>query len=139
MMLMELYNVETDVDEITYPEPEEDSEHLILDEHDEWVRNTENYPMAPPFTGVSGFLEEIPNNAQPIDFYRLFMTDRLIKKFKSETNRYAATACATARRRNPNLSRRSFFNMWKTVTESEIWKFLCICIHMGLIKKNKDK
>ena len=29
----------------------------------------------------------------------------------------------------------SFFRAWKTVTESDIWKFLAVCIHLGLVHK----
>ena len=131
------YDQDTDVDpEPEAEEEEDDIEHsLLLDDEDTWVRNLDNYPISPPFIGNSGFLVDMAADASPIDFYRLFMTNAVIKKMKSETNRYAATTCAAARRRNPNLSRRSYFNKWKTVTEGDIYKFLAIAIHMGLVQK----
>ena len=63
------------------------------------------------------------------------MSDSVIKTMKAETNRYAASSCRSAKQRNPNLSSRSFFNMWSTVSENEIRKFIAILIHMGLVKK----
>ena len=133
--LTDAYGQETDVDLDPEPEEEIEIEHLLLDDDDTWVRNLNNYPISPPFTGTPGFQVQMEADAAPIDFFRLFITDAIIKKIKSETNRYAATTCAAARRRNANLSRRSFFNMWKTVTEGDILKFLAIAIHMGLVQK----
>ena len=101
----------------------------------DWVRNTENFPMAPPFTGQSGFQVDMPVDATPLQFYQLFITDRMIKAFKAETNRYAASVCREAQRRNPNLSPRSFFRKWKTVTEGDMMVFIAILIHMGVVDK----
>ena len=115
--------------------PDDDQDRLLFDEPLEWTRDLDNYPISPPFTGPSGFQIDHPPNATALWFYQLFMTGALIKKMKTETNRYAAAACRQALRRNPNLSRRSFFRAWKTVTESDIWKFLAVCIHMGLVHK----
>ena len=85
------------------------TDHLLFDEPLEWVRDLDNYPVSPPFTGQSGFQINIPTTATALWFNKLFMTNTLIKKMKTETNRYAAAACRQAIRRNPNLSRRSFF------------------------------
>ena len=34
----------------------------------DWVRDLENYPIAPPFTGTSGFQIDIPDDASPLFF-----------------------------------------------------------------------
>ena len=101
----------------------------------DWVRDLTNYPIAPPFTGTSGFQIDIPADASPLFFYELFITDTVIKHFKSETNKYAARTCRAAKRRIPPPSKRSFFNKWSTVSEDDIRKFLAILIHMGLVQK----
>ena len=123
------------------PRPtEEEINDLIFDDPGatEWVHNLENYPVNPPFTGNSGFQIPIPDDATPLFFYELFITDQIIKLIKRETNRYAASTCRAARRRNPNLSRRSFFNQWKTVTEADIRKFLPFDLH-GACSKTQDQ
>ena len=123
------YDVDTDDDD--------ELNDLIFDDDgaSEWVQNLDNYPINPPFTGNSGFQIPIPEDASPMYFYELFMTNDVIKNMKAETNRYAATACRAAKRRNPNLPSRSYFNRWTKVSESEMRKFLAILIHMGLVKK----
>ena len=116
---------------------DDNADHLIFadDGASEWARNLDNYPINPPFTGNSGFQIQIPVDATPLYFYELFMSDSVIKTMKAETNRYAASSCRSAKQRNPNLSSRSFFNMWSTVSENEITKFIAILIHMGPWKK----
>ena len=117
----------------TDTDPVDDPEHLMFDDSTEWVHNIENYPVNPPFTGQSGFLIDIPDTATTLWFYQLFITNTLIKRMKTETNRYAASTCRQALRRNPNLGRRSFFRMWKTVTE------LDICMILYVSKVNKEE
>ena len=65
----------------------------------------------PSFTGQSGFKIDIPTTATALWFYKLFMTNSLIK----------------IKRLRPTGMRRSFFRVWTTVTESNILKFLAIC------------
>ena len=127
----------------TSPQPaspdqeEEDVDHLIIDDEGsaDWVENTDNYPLSPPFTGVSGFQIPLDPDAKPTDFFLLMITEDMIKKIKKETNRYAASSCRAALRRNPAPSPRSFFRKWKTVTIGELYQFFAIYLHMGLMHK----
>ena len=102
----------------------------------EWTRSLSNFPLNTPFTGTPGL--QLPDDFEatptPLDFYRLFITHDLVKSFKVETNRYAATQCTKVRAQG-NLSPRSIFLTWKPVTMDEMTKFLSILIHIGLVKK----
>lgn len=107
---------------------------------DEWMRDwcmsLQNFPMSAPFTGNPGLHlpEGFSDTPTPLDFYQLFFTEDVLKSWKVETNRYAATVCRL-KRQGGNLSPRSLYNLWKPVTMDEMRWFLAILIHMGLVKK----
>lgn len=107
----------------------------------DWVRNLNNYPLKAPFTGQTGIQVPVPEDASPLFFYKLFLTQDVIKLIKRETNVYAAECVdekqREAERRNQPLGKRSWYRTWKPVTEDEVWTFITILIHMGIVKKPK--
>ena len=49
-----------------------------------------NYnPLDIPFQGQSGLRNAVPDNATAIDFFNLYLTDKIVQKTCDETNRYA--------------------------------------------------
>jgi hypothetical protein len=66
-----------------------------------------------PLSGLN-LTADFHESASPLDFYRLLLTDDVIKFFKAETSRYAAAVCAQKKAAG-NLSPRSFFSTWKPV------------------------
>ena len=150
------YNADTDVDSdqsadllapLPQPRspspPQHEADQVMYDDDSdsewmyEWTRDLNNFPLPTPFSGTPGL--SLPDafdavTPTPLHFYRLFITDQVIRDFKSETNRYAAKVCADKAAAG-NLSRRSIFRTWKPVSLEEMTKFLSILIHMGLVKK----
>ena len=81
------------------------------------------------FTGTPGLKIQM-NSMQPIDFFKLFLTDDLINMMVTETNQYASQEI---NKRHP-LRRSSCLNLWKPVDHQEISEFLDILLHMGCVK-----
>ena len=81
------------------------------------------------FTGTAGLKIQI-NNMQPIDFFKLFLTDDLINMMVTETNRYADQEINKHR----PLRRSSRLNLWKPVDHQEMCQFLGILLNMGCVK-----
>ena len=126
------YMIESDT-EIEDEGSEDDDES----QDTEWVRKFRNLPLKAPFTGKPGLQLDMPADASPVDFYRLFVTGDVIKLMKSETNKYAQQKKKEKLRTTPQLPPRSIYNQWTSVTEQDIVKFLAILIHMGIVKLPK--
>ena len=80
------------------------------------------------FTGTPGLKIQM-NSMQPIDFFKLFLTDDLINMMVTETNQYANQEISKHR-----PIRSSHLNLWKPVDHQEMCQFLGILLHMGCIK-----
>ena len=95
----------------------------------EWTEDLTNYPNIPTFDCQPRL--NIPETATtPLDFFHLFLTLEMLRHFKSETNRYAASEIRRKVSPGPN----SVFRQWKTVTLNEMRGFFTILIHMMLVK-----
>ena len=81
------------------------------------------------FTGTPGLKIQM-NSMQPIDFFKLFLTDDLINLMVTETNRYADQEI----NKHLPLRRSSRLNPWKSVDHQEMCQFLGILLHMGCVK-----
>ena len=81
------------------------------------------------FTGTPGLKIQM-NSMQPIDFFKLFLTDDLINMMVTETNQYASQEI----NKHHPLRRSSCLNLWKPVDHQEISEFLDILLHMGCVK-----
>lgn len=95
------------------------------------------------FTDRPGLKVDFGDNPKPIDVYKFFIDDEILRHIKDETNRYARTEIAAkkaaAQTAGRQLSKRSIFNTWKPVTVAELRNFFAVCIHMGMVKKPKIK
>lgn len=77
-----------------------------------------------PFTGINGIINgEIYLLQNPLDFYRLFITNEFVDLVVKETNRYGAMK----------------YDEYKKITEEEFWIFLVICFHMGIEHRSNLK
>ena len=77
-----------------------------------------------------GLKIQMPDEASPIDFLKLLVTEELIAEIVLCTNFYADCKIDAA---GP-LRRRSIWKSWNPVTQDEMKKFLGLVIHMGLVK-----
>lgn len=82
-----------------------------------------------PFHSDPGLKIEMPEDASPIDFAKLFYTDELRQNLVQETNVYARKVIDALR----PLRRTSALNQWKDVTLTEMDIFLGIIVFMGLV------
>ena len=99
-----------------------------------WKQLDENSAYILPhrnFSGKEEIKEELPENLEPIDFAKLYLTDEIIDLIVVETNRYAQQYIAD----HMPLPPHSPVNDWKPTTPDEIRCFLGFCILMGIIYK----
>ena len=74
----------------------------------------------------------MPQDAEPIDYFKLYFTDAVIDIIYKETNRYAQQYIAA---NGPNLRPKSIVHSWTPTDAKEINAFLGLCILMGIISK----
>ena len=91
--------------------------------------NEPNVFLKIKFTGTPELKIQM-NNMQPINFFKLFLTDDLINMMVTETNRYTDQEINKHR----PLRRSSHLNLWKPVDHQEMCQFLGILLHMGCVK-----
>ena len=81
-----------------------------------------------------GMMEEVSTTLEdgvidPIDYYRHFITDEIIRLMVRETNRYAKQHGQTQK-----LTKRSKTLQWQPTINEEMFKFLGIILEMGLVQ-----
>ncbi|GFO02683.1 PiggyBac transposable element-derived protein 4 [Plakobranchus ocellatus] len=120
------YNADTEVEEGNDDEDDDD---------EGWVRNLRRFPKIPDFTLEAGLKLDVGDNPSDRDFYCLIITDEIINQWKVKTNRYARSCIDEMRQGQANLSPRSIYNKWNSVTLDEMRRFIAIMIHIGLVSK----
>ena len=87
-------------------------------------------PEIPAFEGQPGLKLAVAGD-QPLDYYRLFLTDKLIDHFITETNLYADQIIAVSR------PQKQFARLkdWKKVDRTEFLKFLGLTLLTGIVNK----
>ena len=81
------------------------------------------------FTEIEGMNIDIPDNADPMFFFKLLLSDQFIEAIVKTTNDYAHTVVNSTQ----PLRRRSVTNEWRDVTVDDMNKFLGMVLHMGLV------
>lgn len=97
---------------------------------------TDSPPQGPIFEEQSGVSAPIDATSSALDCFSIFVPETMVKLFKSETNRYAASITDKLRRTN-KLKPNSLWSLWRPVKLCEIYAFLAVVIHMCLVKKPK--
>lgn len=104
-----------------------------------WSQNLTDFPSPFRFNVTPGLQGPLKLPAweacKPVDLYRLFICDEIIKLMKTETNRYARQVITQKQRNGTPISARSMYSKWKPVTKREMTDFLAILIHMGVVHK----
>ena len=71
---------------------------------------------------------------EPLDFYKLFLTDDMVEEHVAETNKHAqAVKDRDARKMKPN----SRAHKWIDTTVVEMLQFIGIILHMGIVRLPK--
>ena len=91
-------------------------------------------PNVPPLTASPGVLVPIPNDANPLHYFQLFLSTRLITYIVECTN-----VDATVRLSQMPPSRRSLFRSWKPATVAEIKAFVGVIPNTGLVQLSQLK
>ncbi|XP_040195336.1 piggyBac transposable element-derived protein 4-like [Rana temporaria] len=81
-----------------------------------------------PFTGSPGMKVEVDYN-DPLAYLKLFLTDDVIEKIVTETNRYKEQQSTTLH------SKFSRSRKWEPVSKEDIWKFLGLILLQGVVGK----
>ena len=68
----------------------------------------------------------ISNMKKPMDLFKLFFTDELVKKIICETNNYAKKKLE-----GKTLSANSIWRSWRNMENAEFWAFIAVIINMG--------
>ena len=92
-----------------------------------WSAEAQDSPNY-PFNENSGFLIDIPENATPTYFFKLFLSDDLISFLVVETNRYAEKVLDEI-----IIKRNSRFKEWKPTDFDEMKLFLGLLIQIGML------
>ncbi|PIN88605.1 hypothetical protein AB205_0093980 [Aquarana catesbeiana] len=82
-------------------------------------------PPRIPFTRAPGIKVDVEDD-NPLAYLQLFLTDEVIEKIVTETNRYQEQQAATPRRFSRSRK-------WEPVTKEDIWKFLGLKILQGVV------
>ncbi|XP_040203816.1 piggyBac transposable element-derived protein 4-like [Rana temporaria] len=85
-----------------------------------------------PFTGVSGMKVDVEDD-NPLAYLQLFLTDEVIEKIVTETNRYQEQQSSPTHQKFPRGRK------WEPVTKDDIWKFLGLIILQGVVGKPLQK
>ncbi|KAM9316409.1 piggyBac transposable element-derived protein 4-like [Gastrophryne carolinensis] len=85
-----------------------------------------------PSTGSPGMKVDVEHN-DPLAYLKLFLTDDIIEKIVTETNRYNKQQSATLH------SKFSRNRKWEPVTKEDIWKFLGLILLSGVVRKPLQK
>ena len=92
-------------------------------------------PINIPLTGVEGLREEMPLDAQPIEYFLKYFTDEVIDIICKETNRYAEQYIEA---NAANLRNKSVVHDWKPTNGNKIKAVLGLYILMGIGSKPRD-
>lgn len=85
----------------------------------------------PSFTATPGFKTEVPEFAEPLEYFQLFVGDDLLSHIVEETNRYADQHIANSADPSPS----SRVTRWKPVNVDELKVFIALIFSMGLVQK----
>jgi len=115
-------------DELSGDEEVEDIESSE-DEDEEVDNNYSRNNFAPPdteFRDVDSIRPEfgIDEESEGLEILQLFFDETIMSKIVEETNRYGESISLTNNKWQ-----------WKETNASEMWRFLAVCILMGIVKK----
>ena len=80
------------------------------------------------FTGEEGLRVRMKENATPLDYIELYLTDEIMELLVTETNRYAKQFIV-------GKEKNTYLHQWTNVTVNEMKQFIGILILMGIVHK----
>nr|XP_032816367.1 piggyBac transposable element-derived protein 4-like [Petromyzon marinus]XP_032816368.1 piggyBac transposable element-derived protein 4-like [Petromyzon marinus] len=120
-------------------EDEQEEEHSLSDEDPapeqlyelEWTRTLQpDAVQLEEFQGSPGPVHALPAGSQPLDYFKLFLTDEMLDRIVTETNRHAARCGANMHLTGPGPG--SVSGEGRPVTRSSLSTFLGVVLIMGI-------
>ena len=118
-------------------------DELDSEEENEWSRSadspTDPDPVTfdrPVFSETTGPHCNLDASSSALDFFELYFNSEMIRMLKVETNRYAHSTINELRRTN-KLKKKSTWHNWMPVKLHEIYAFLALVLHMGIVRLPK--
>lgn len=85
-----------------------------------------------PFSKTNGLIVQVPDNHEPVNYFRKIFDNEILELIVNETNYYAQEIfCSTG------ISGKSRITRWKPVMCEEILMFIALLLHTGSIRMNK--
>lgn len=91
-------------------------------------------PQLPVFQEECKVTAAVDKDSTELDFFYIFFDETIIRKIKTETNRYAGCTIEKLKRQN-KLKKSSLWGKWVAVKLQEMYFFLAIVLHMCVVKK----
>jgi len=92
--------------------------------------NMKYVPPVQVFKGCKKILEQLPEHATPLDFFKLYFTDAVVNLLVVETNRFSQQYIVAN-----VISSHSAVNDWQPTDHNEMLSFLGLCILMSIVYK----
>ncbi|XP_071157552.1 piggyBac transposable element-derived protein 4-like [Mytilus edulis] len=99
--------------------------------HEQFIYHERGMPHLFTPSGISGPTRIMPQDQDPTDFLKLFLTDMLIENLINEADRYAVKQ----KEQHPNQNKMA----WVKPTVPEMNAFLGLCFQMGVDRKPSTK
>lgn len=102
-----------------------------------WKDGNIETPWIPQFANEGRFLINIPDDADELYFFTLFVTDEVLQSIVTETNRYAAEFLE---KNHEKLKPKSRFRLWKKdLSVDKLKKFIALTFYFGVVQKRNVK
>ena len=105
-----------------------------------WTDGDMHWSLFPQFIENSSILVDIPDDADELYFFSLFINDDLLNNVVLETNRYAKDYI-TIEKEKGRLPPKSTFKSWpeEGITTEKFKKFIALTFYFGFVKKDNVK
>ena len=85
-----------------------------------------------PFSKNNDLLLPIPDNNEPVDYFRMIFDNNILNTIANETNHYAEEIFCSK-----GVAEHSRITRWKPVTCNEMLTFIALLLHTGTIKMTR--
>ena len=122
------------------PEPSKDMDSPDGWDISFWKEGNKSPTWIGDFSREAGLLINIPEDANELDFFKIFLTNDVLESITNETNEYARNYIESAMAAN-NLKESSRFKLWPEdgISVDDMKSFIALSFYFGLVKKENVK
>ena len=105
-----------------------------------WKEGSKSPTWIGDFSREAGLLINIPEDANELDFFKIFLTNDVLESITNETNEYARNYIESAMAAN-NLKESSRFKLWPEdgISVDDMKSFIALSFYFGLVNKENVK